>query len=151
MALSTRPSTRDKAKEGFWREKLKQFQESKKSQAEFCREQGLNANTFSCWKRIIPERDAQLRTSKRRNREEAATLDVFNRDAKDVPGFVRLAVSDCQSDGSPQKVATNEALLPISAVAAEVLDVSNGRRVRIFNGADQQTVAALLSALSSLR
>jgi integrase len=43
----------DGSKKEFWRNTLKRWEESKKSQAQFCREERLNPNTFSFWKKTI--------------------------------------------------------------------------------------------------
>jgi len=49
---------RDKAKELFWRKAVARQSESGLSQNAFCREERLNPNCFSWWKREISQRDA---------------------------------------------------------------------------------------------
>src|SRR5208283_5457970 len=50
--------------------------------------------------------------------------------------------------GLPSQKSGQSEVAP--SIAAEVVDANNGRRLRIFNGADQATVTALISALASL-
>ena len=67
-----------------------------------------------------------------------------------VPPFVRVEVSD---EPEIREIPVSH-LCPASAspvLAAELIDAGTGRRLRIFNGADQSTVQALLSTLSTLR
>jgi hypothetical protein len=151
LGLSKRADARNKEKEGVWRKTLKEWQESNKSQAEFCREKGLNTNTFSGWKRIIPERDAQARKSGKARRSALPDSgQIAGREPS--PAFVRVAMPECRqnNDISADALLLTESTLSGPAIAAELLDASTGRRMRIFNGADQPTVAALLSAFAAV-
>ncbi len=68
------------------------------------------------------------------------------------PLFARFAITDLSSAepraGLPSR-KSGQSEAPAS-IAAEVVDANSGRRLRIFNGADQATVTALISALASL-
>jgi hypothetical protein len=142
-------------REGIWREKLKQWRESNQSQAAFCKENGLSENSLSHWKRVISERDAKARSvkaaagNKKRGTEKANLNDAEV--STSPPAFVRFAATGKQiaetfeADGSKPKESSSN-----PAIAAEIVDASTGRRLRIFNGADQATVATLLSALSAV-
>ncbi len=154
MALSKSANTRDVKKEGFWRNKLEQWKESGKSQSQFCREEGLNPNTFSSWKRVIPEREAESRRSGRVRKHSPSTNSSLVGHVDVAPAFIRLAISDAaENDADTEnRVAQPErSAYAQPSIAAELTDAGSGRRVRIFNGADQATVAALLSALASNR
>ncbi len=91
-------SVRDPEKEAFWREALKRWRQSKLNQAEFCRQENLNQNTFSSWKTTIVERDAELEeiasarnsSTKQRHQKAQGTL------AK----FVRLDFAETQASAS---------------------------------------------------
>ena len=52
---------RDEAKEQVWRERLTVQQASGLSQLKFCTQEGLNANTFSSWKKTLEKRDGAKR------------------------------------------------------------------------------------------
>ena len=140
-------------RESFWREKLRQWRESGQSQAAFCREHELGENSFSHWKRVISEREAKGKPVKSASSIEVKGIDEPHMMEADgsAPTFVRLGVADCldaeevEADESRSKGSASQPM-----IAAEIVDASSGRRLRIFNGADQVTVASLLSALSSV-
>ena len=143
------------SRESFWREKLKQWRESGQSQAAFCRVHELNENSFSYWKMETKKRDllcsAASTPEKRLKGSEEKPRQRKMEVSASTPAFVRFAISDCHS---PETVETEESKARESpsqqVIAAEIVDASTGRRLRIFNGADQATVATLLSALSAV-
>ena len=146
MESVNRVGTRDRGKEEYWRKVLKQFGDSRQSQSAFCRERGLNQNTFSYWKSAISDRDAEAARSIKAGRSRPPVAP--DAPATPQPVFARFAISDLAAElGAPSPQSTQS---ESPGIAAEVVDASNGRRVRIFNGADQATVAAVLSALTSL-
>jgi hypothetical protein len=148
MESVNRVGTRDRGKEEYWRKVLKQFGESKQSQSAFCRERGLNQNTFSYWKSAISDRDAEAARSIKAGRSRPPVAVRPGVPATPQPVFARFAISDLEAEpGAPSPQSTQS---ESPGIAAELVDASNGRRVRIFNGADQATVAAVLSALTSL-
>src|SRR3954463_10502802 len=55
--MSTRQ--RDLRKEQVWRRRVRQWDHSGLSIAEFCRRQRLSAASFYAWQRILAQRDAQ--------------------------------------------------------------------------------------------
>lgn len=148
MESVKRVGTRDSGKEEFWRDILKQFGKSKKSQAAFCRERGLSENTFSYWKSVISGRDAEAARSIKAGRSRPPVVVQSDAPVTPQPGFMRFAVSDLAAESCAPTAPSMQPETP-PGIAAELIDASNGRRVRIFNGADQATVAALLSALTS--
>ncbi len=135
---------RDAEKEAYWRHKLDEWKRSGLSQAAFCRREELNANTFSSWKTIIPERDAEQKVNGRSERTAP----------QEKPSFVRVEV-DTNDGAQPSPSAhTNSRAKPLEqppelTVAAELVDSKNGYRVHIFNGADSSTLSALVAALTS--
>ena len=149
--MVAKQSQREGEREGFWREKLARWRESGGSQAAFCRENGLDANSFSSWKKVLAERD---RAVKSRSGTKVGALIVSqktNDSDAGAPAFVRYAITECQSAEGAEKPASNaKQTVHAPSVAAELVDANSGRRLRIFNGADQVTVTALLSALSQL-
>ena len=52
-----RRTRRDPVKEQFWRQTLRDWIDSGKSRAEFCRVRKLSANTFDFWRRELAKRD----------------------------------------------------------------------------------------------
>ncbi len=67
------------SQEAFWRCILKEAGESELNQTEFCRSKSLSPPTYFWWKRIIKERDAKRRASKKarhskREQTDARTL-----------------------------------------------------------------------------
>jgi hypothetical protein len=144
-----------RGRESFWREKLSQWWESGQSQAAFCREHGLGENSFSHWKMVIAERDSKGKSEKSGSNIELKGIDEPHMKEAEVnasaPTFVRLGIAGCrdaeevEADERGSKESSSQ---PI--IAAEIVDAGSGRRLRIFNGADQVTVATLLSVLSSV-
>ena len=150
MGSSKKVGNMDGEREGFWRSKLNQWRESGKTQAEFCREQGFSANTFSSWKGVIARRDDEARRAARSARVSMKTAEKQGDPAESVPAFLRFSVSDvAENQDSANERPPRAQATQAPSIAAELIDASSGRRVRIFNGADQPTVAAVLSALSA--
>jgi hypothetical protein len=50
---------RSRAKERFWRSKLRKWQARGGSVREFCRQEGLSEPSFYAWRKVIEERDAE--------------------------------------------------------------------------------------------
>jgi hypothetical protein len=105
-------------------------------------------DTFCYWKSVIAQRDAEeARSNKGRRVQTAKELQP---DVPPVPQplFTRFAIADLSSEepGAPSRQSGQSRVTP--SLAAEVVDANNGRRLRIFNGADQATVTALISALA---
>lgn len=149
MAKEKRGGTRDKEKEKIWRATIKRWQSSGKSQAQFCRDEGLNENTFSSWKKVILERDAESVAVARmqRNREEPAS----RVQVEAAPAFIRFAISDGQENqADAENLPRSGSEVAEQNIAAEFIDAGRGRRVRIYKGADQASVNALLAVLSAL-
>jgi len=90
-----RASKRDQAKENFWRSAIARQVKSMISQAEFCQKEGLNANTFSSWKKTIQQRD----------RESGKRARAMKADATDKPemSFVPVIVAGSQAPRPEEK------------------------------------------------
>jgi hypothetical protein len=154
--MANRSSTRDPKKEAFWREKLRNWQDSGLSQAEFCRNEGLNPNSFSSWKVIIPKRDAERATTQRTSGDRGRARQTVAKQLaarRNKPTFVRLDLSE---GTNARTVSTRETIDAEQSEpsgrefpAAELIDPRSGCRVRIFNGADRSTLTALVSALAT--
>lgn len=144
-------SKRDAEKEAYWRKVLMQWSHSGLSQAEFCRQQGLNANTFSSWKTIIQERDAEGPGNGTRNSRGQSTGRPKNNTSASAR-FVRLEVDNAplgtvQPQSPSVSQAANTAKNHAAGLAAEIFIPSTDCRVRIYNDANASTLAALISAL----
>ena len=153
MARRKRSSMRDPQKEGYWRQMLTMWQNSGLSQAEFCRQERLNANTFSSWKAIIPERDAELETVKPVVQSHRRNAGPGGRKPHSAtPAFVKLEVGDTNSSAEPAGSTVSPALVASSLgnqLAAELIAPQSGCLVRVFNGADHSTLSALVAALAN--
>ena len=73
--------SRDKngrTKEMFWRKVLARYAASNLSQADFCRQEGLNPNNLSWWKREIAKRDESARSGDgRRPKSPQESLETY--------------------------------------------------------------------------
>jgi hypothetical protein len=150
VVLKKKEASDAEIKEQYWREKLRQWQESKKSQVGFCREQGINPNSFYGWKKVISDRDAKSQPSRTTSTGKGvSSVESFKIDGPKAiaPAFVRLSI-DCQDSVADKQPPSNQTLAEPSMLA-EFIDAASGRRLRIFSGADESTVAALLAAMST--
>ena len=150
-----RHAQRNPEKEELWRDILARWGESATSQAEFCRQEGLNAQTFSSWKAVIAQRDLEKAATKVRRRAPGLNPCGAVTPAASIehkPAFLRLQVEERDiSEKAAAHKDLNEAERSIpggQVVAAELTD-SRGGRVRIFNGADRPTLSALIAALAA--
>jgi hypothetical protein len=141
------------SRERIWREALDEWRQSGQSQAAFCRTRGLSENSFSHWKGVIATLDSKGRSAmsgahKKSKRSENLRTNEVQANLS-TPTFVRYAIAGgelADTIETEQSKRIEEARQPV--IAGEIVDASSGRRLRIFNGADQATVAILLSALS---
>ena len=133
-------------KESEWRARLQHWRASGLSQAEYCRTEGLNHHTFSSWKYIIRDRDKQV----------AKKTSAVKRN----PAPVSFAKVEIQEETAPVKptsatvpqtatIAAQGSSAQEPVIAAELINIETGLKIRIFCGADQPTVSALVSAWSS--
>lgn len=117
---------RDLDRERFWRSAIERQLRSGLSQNQFCLQEKLNPNSFSAWKSIIKGRDAaQLnkRVVKPKTGHERA------------PAFLPVVVFDDDSGRCPSDLA------PMVEV------VFSGSAVRVFPGADENIMRAILAVL----
>jgi len=133
----------DLAKEEYWRDTLERWRSTGKTQAEFCRQEHLNENTFSSWKKVIQKRDL--------GKPRKAAAVVVEKSEQHRPGFVRLEIAESQEcagaiEGAPSASAQKHHCDQV--LAAEIIDLAKGTRLRIYNGADHSTFAALLSTFA---
>ena len=133
---------RDLTKEAVWRETLARWRSAGTTQAEFCRKEHLNENTFSTWKKVIHKRDAGA------VRKPVET--TVGKKEQSKPAFVRLELAEALEPvgDSARRQTIGAHDNADQALAAEIIDLAKGTRLRIFNGADQSTFAALLAAFS---
>jgi hypothetical protein len=132
----------------FWTEKVRKWQRSGKTQAAFCRVEGLNPNSFHGWKQALLSGKSQ----KSGFEQKTAATSAIGKPADTKHSFLRFPILDSAVDETPPDKPELEKSKHVElrmSLAAELIDAGNGRRIRIFNGADQSTVAALLSAFSS--
>lgn len=136
--MSHRP-LRDPEKEKFWRDAISRQRRSGLSQAEFCRREELNENSFSSWKSIIAARDDEERQAKilakraareqRRQLQREKQLPAKN----EVPAFVPLVLAGADRH-SP---STDGALVEIRLPGAAIL---------VYQGADSDTLRSVMLA-----
>jgi hypothetical protein len=131
--MSKRQAPRSRQKEEFWRKKIAEQQASGLSQTAYCEREGLNANTFSSWKKILQERDAEKEV--KRALKQAS---------------VNRAARAAKASFIPLVPATSEVVEaarehPSTSAVAEV-EVA-GARLRVYNGADCRTLCAIIRAM----
>jgi len=115
---------RDPVKEAYWRRMIARQANGQGSIRGWCREQGVNEATFHWWRRVLVRRDAEGKSSVRR--------DAKTRSAAFVP--VRVT-----EDRSP----------PVDPRIEIVL--TDGRCVRVHGSVDRQTLADVLVVLAGDR
>ena len=113
-------STRDLQKERYWSAIIERQRESGKSQAEFCRDEGLSAHNFYYWINVLAKRQKEKHQAK--PKENHATIP-----------FVPLKVPDSLD-------------FSIKPDAAEPIEFSK-IVVRISASTDKSTLACLLQFL----
>lgn len=130
-----------------WRERLREWARSGESQAAYCREQGLNANTFCGWKRRLECREEPrprdvvgAGTKGTFSRGEAAAARVASRRAGEL--FQAIAVRSDSPTGSTPATRTG---LESTSVVEIVL--RNGRILRAGLNAPAESLARWAQAL----
>jgi hypothetical protein len=133
----------DKSRKAFWKVKMDEWQKSGQSQAQFCRINGLNPNTFSAWKRVLSTREGQSQHYRQNQKRFDAKPRSVQAKATAAPSFVKCEVE-------PELLASSTGFQSRSqqGLAAELTNASNSVSLRIFNGADQALISALLSVFS---
>jgi len=124
---------RDSTKERYWRQMLGLLNESGLSQAQFCKEHNLNANTLSSWKYTIRDRDKEL-ASKTSSKHTTS------------PKFTKIESSEPVTESAHAFV--QQASVSASTITAELINAETGTKLRIFSGADQATLSAVLAVWS---
>jgi hypothetical protein len=148
LILATRKGNifrRDNKKEEFWRKVLRRWKESGLSQAEFCRKENLKVNTFSSWKHVIANRDIQVD-------KQIPKSQIFEDSKPSTISKHSFVEFDLSNDYTEPGASENQhaKIAPARAqVVAEFIDASAGRALRIFQGADDIMIAALVKAFSS--
>jgi len=117
-------------REARWRKLLAQWGKSGLTQAAFCREHGLSANTFLWWKRELACRDA-ARTDGRTTRSHGPAC------GNSTVGFAAVRVVGALGDG------------PVPHGGLEVV-LAGGRRVRVGSGVDRELLAMVVSVLEGV-
>lgn len=144
--LKNRAQSRDAGKEAIWRGNIEKWRSSGVTQAEFCRQQHLDQNSFSSWKRILEERGAEgvgksptKQTKAKPNKPNPGRVQTSSQNFIELSvAESMLALAEANKISAP---ARND-----NQVAAELINIETGCKLRIFNGADQSTLIALLSA-----
>ena len=127
--------SRDLEKEAFWRGKIGEWLESGMTVSGFCRREGISANNFFRWRRVIEDRD----------RDQACEFGVESSPGSGCSGsdsFARVSVVPCGL--SPEHLFRRDAHL-IEAV------LPSGLVVRVGPGFDADTLVRLLGLLDSPR
>jgi len=130
-----RGGSRDLEKEAFWRGKLGEWLESGMTVSGFCRREGLSANNFFRWRRVIEDRD----------RDQAGEFGGGSSPGSGFLGadsFARVSVVPCGS--RPEHLSSRDAHL-IEAV------LPSGIVVRVGPGFDADALVRLLGLLDALR
>jgi hypothetical protein len=116
---------RDAAKEQFWRKAIARFSTSGLSRAQFCKQEGLKADTLRYWSEAILERDKERESFDSHSAKQIAKT------------FLPLTVA-------LPKATDRLAGIQQMAVAEIVVDDCS---IRFFNGITSDTVRAVWLAL----
>ena len=129
---------RDLEREGFWKETVARWRETGVTQAEFCRKEHLNVNTFSSWKKILQQRELVAVRKPVKPTEFASGRREPGLLERPAP-FVRLEI-----EGNAEVPIADETASPnaqpkdgnhqIWQPRAEIIDLVKGTRLRIYNG-----------------
>ncbi len=140
--MEKKSAGRDPKKEQYWRGNIERWHKSGLSQMQFCEKEGLNHHTFASWVYIIRDRDNNKNNKKVAKPRATRVPKVL----ATVPTFARVEIAEQDSPGAlgPGKIHDAAG----HGVAAELINAETGCRLRIFNGANQATLAAVLSAWS---
>jgi hypothetical protein len=115
-----------------WKRLLAQWQKSGMSQAAFCQQEHLNANTFTWWKISLLGKENLGKPKARRSSQQKKTF---------VPVIV-----EGDSTETPLSEDQFSAMKIPERIAAEISSRDGNNRVRIFDGASPATVAAIIGA-----
>ena len=116
-----RRGERDRGKERFWRQQLRQWRRSGLTIRAFCQQHGLTEASFYAWRRTLGQRDQEVQRRPRPARNRPTDL---------APVFVPVRVVP----------------VPVSAAALEVV-LGPGRVVRVPAGFDAATLRQFLAVL----
>jgi hypothetical protein len=119
-------------REQYWRDQISKWSASGVSQVQFCKDEGLNLNTFVSWKSLMKKRDAKAQKSDRRRQSS--------------PTFAKVKLVH-ESEERQAPSGTPSALSGQGIVAAE-LTKGQDLHLKIFNGADRSTLVAIFTAWS---
>jgi hypothetical protein len=133
-AMAELKASRDPAKESYWRRQLKLLSESGMSLAKFCRVHGLNSNTMASWKYIIRDRDREARSRRIPKKDQVPMK------------FAKVEFAEPEPAAATAEM--EQPYTAVSTIIAELVNAETGMKLRIFSGADQATLAALLSSWS---
>ena len=121
---------RAREREARWRKVLARWRKSGLSQAAFCREQGLSAETFTWWKRELGRRDA-AKTGRRTAKSRGPAS------GSGAVGFAPVRVVGAVGD------------VPVGHGGLEVV-LAGGRRVRVGSGVGRELLAMVVSVLEGV-
>ena len=132
--MSQRTYLRDPHKEAYWRRMIRRQQQSSLNVRQFCGKEKISENSFSAWRRVLKQRDAEGQSCAPPQRLAAITNSGNS--------------SDCSSAAEPL-------FAPVSVIAHNAFDQSNTLEVLLPNGVvlrvpagfDGVTLAGVLSAL----
>jgi len=123
-------------KEQAWRERIADQKRGGGTVRAFCRERGLNENSFYHWRREIRLRDRE--NAAMPARRPVTTSDASDRPAKLAPVVV---IDDACGGATPSSP---------SPAAIDVV-LGDGTTVRVPHGATREQLAAVLAVLESTR
>ena len=117
-------TTRDVAKEAYWRRMIARQADSQGSIRAWCRKQGVNEATFHWWRRVLARRDAEGKPPVRGDTKTRSTA------------FVPVRITEDRSK-------------PVDPRIEIVL--TDGRCVRVHGSVDRQALADVLVVLEGDR
>ena len=127
--MAGRRAGRDPAKEQFWRQMVRCWQDSGLSVRVFCNRRAISEPSFYAWRRILTERDCEPGAGSDRSGTNGRVEAL-----PEKPRFVPVRVIADDTASSPP------------AAGIEVL-LASGTVIRVPRGVDRQTLADVIAAL----
>ena len=127
----------------YWREALRECEQSGLTRVEFCRRRGIKAGTLAWWKRQFKRRDKDDRPTRRGPRSAGQTPVFMELAPSPNPGGSRwrawpASVLETRGPGRPSSAGRYAVVLP------------NGVELHLGDGFDPAQVAGLVQALVGL-
>lgn len=139
-------STRDPEKEALWRKRIDGWKTSPLSVTLYCKENGINENTFRAWQKVIANRDHEARTENSARLLQTRRQRLRQQAREALPIFAPVKVID---QASTEIVAREIRMGESRGGCIEVL-TPGGYAVRLPLVPDLPTICMLFKAIEGV-